>query len=100
MFITNSVGKKINPFLRNARVLEWYFKFVRKAIFEQTYKFVVTICFFFSLDIIKFYDEQVILFLFCIFSYVTYVNSHPQLKYWKWKKCKVGHEKLRNNFRG
>ena len=47
MFITNSVGKKINPFLRNARVLEWYFKFVRKAIFEQTYKFVVTICFFF-----------------------------------------------------
>ena len=47
MFIKNSIGKKINPFLRNARVLEWYFKFVRKAIFEQTYNFVVTIWFFF-----------------------------------------------------
>ena len=40
------------------------FKFVRKTIFEQTYEFCVIICFCFLLDIIKIYDEKVILFRF------------------------------------
>ena len=52
------------------------FKLVRKTIFEQTHKFCVVICCCFFLDNQSLRRESNFI-LFCIFNYVTYINSYP-----------------------
>ena len=52
------------------------FKFVRKTIFEQAYIVCLIIDFFFFLDVISLHREGNVL-LFCIFNYITYINSYP-----------------------
>ena len=54
------------------------FKLVRKTIFEQTYNFCVIICFCFRW-IYKSLRRKSDFILFCIFNYVTCINSPPIL---------------------
>ena len=52
------------------------FKFVRKTIFEQAYNFLSNHLILFFLDVISLHQEINVL-LFCIFNYITYINSYP-----------------------
>ena len=53
------------------------FKLARNTIFEQTYNFYAIICFCFYSGDNQSAKRKSNFILFCIFNYVTYINSHP-----------------------